>query len=346
MASALVGGLLKNGFAAEQIGVVEVDPAARDRLRAECGVHVTADLGEGVKSATLIVLAVKPQQLREVAQQLRPVLSGQLLVTIAAGIRTQDLSRWLGGYSRVVRVMPNTPALVRAGVSALYAMPEVSVEEFIEGSEFTYDAVTIDGKPVFESVTQYHPPPLQGRTLEWISPAQITLRDPYIPATQCGVALGRQVLEALHMGTGFAHMEWFKNRRGEAVFSEIACRSGGGKLMDALNFANDIDIYREWARAVCWHAFDAVPQRKYHVVSVFKRALGQGRITRIEGLDVVRRRCGSGLVVTDLLPVGHPRRNWKQTLLGDGYVTMRSVDYRDACEMRDVAVNALRLYAE
>ncbi len=237
-------------------------------------------------------------------------------------------------------------AQARAKLATMAHVPEVSVEEFIEGSEFTYDAVTIEGQPVFESVTQYHPPPLQGRTLEWISPAQITLRDPYIPATQCGIALGRQAIEALHMGTGFVHMEWFKNRHGEAVFSEIACRSGGGKLMDALDFANDIDIYREWARAVCWHAFEAQPQRKYHVVSVFKRALGQGRITRIEGLEQVRRRCGPGLVVEDLLPVGHPRRNWKQTLLGDGYVTMRSVDYRDACEMRDVAVNALRLYAE
>jgi biotin carboxylase len=234
----------------------------------------------------------------------------------------------------------------RAKPATMSHVAEVSIEEFIDGSEFTYDLVAIDGKPVFESVTQYHPPPLQGRTLQWISPAQITLRDPYIPALEVGIALGRQVLEALRMGTGFAHMEWFKNHQGEAVFSEIACRSGGGKLMDAINYANDIDIYREWARAVCWHSFEAEPQRKYHVCAVFKRAQGQGRITHIEGLDRVRQRCGPGLVVTDLLPIGHPRRNWKATLLGDGYVMMRSVDYRDVFEMRDVAVNQLRMYAE
>ena len=234
----------------------------------------------------------------------------------------------------------------QAKLATMSHVAEVSIEEFIDGSEFTYDVVAIDGKAVFESVTQYHPPPLQGRTIQWISPAQITVRDPYIPALEVGIALGRQVLEALRMGTGFAHMEWFKNRQGEAVFSEIACRSGGGKLMDAINYANDIDIYREWARAVCWHSFEAVPLRKYHVCSVFKRAQGQGRITRIDGLDRVRQRCGPGLVVTDLLPIGHPRRNWKATLLGDGYVMMRSVDYRDVCEMRDVAVNELRMYAE
>ncbi len=233
----------------------------------------------------------------------------------------------------------------RAKLATMSHVAEVSIEEFIEGTEFTYDVVAIDGAPVFESVTQYHPPPLQGRTLEWISPAQITLRDPYIPATQMGITLGRRVLEVLGMGTGFAHMEWFANRQGEAVFSEIACRSGGGKLMDAINFANDIDIYREWARAVCWHRFEATPQRKYHVATVFKRARGQGRITAIDGLDRLRQRCGRGLVVTDLLPIGHPRRNWKQTLLSDGYVMMRSVDYRDVCEMRDEAVNHLRIYA-
>ncbi len=232
----------------------------------------------------------------------------------------------------------------RAKLATMAHVSELSVEEFIEGSEFTYDVVAIDGEPVFESITQYHPPPLQARTLEWISPAQVTLRDPYIPATEIGITLGRQVLEALHMGTGFAHMEWFESR-GEAVFSEIACRSGGGKLMDAINFANDIDIYREWARAVCWHAFDAIPQRTYHVATVFKRAQGQGRIARIDGLDRVRRRCGAGLVAVDLLPIGHPRRNWKQTLLSDGYVMMRSVDYRNVCEMRDEAVNSLRIYA-
>jgi len=237
-------------------------------------------------------------------------------------------------------------AAARARLATMGHVPEVSIEEFIEGEEFTYDAVIIEGKPAFESITQYHPPPLQARTQEWISPAQITLRDPYIPATQIGITLGRQALQTLRMGTGFVHMEWFSTHAGEAVFSEIACRSGGAKLMDAINYANDIDIYREWARSVCWHAFDATAHRRYHVVTVFKRAQGQGRITHIEGLDAVRQRAGEGLVQTELLPVGERRRNWKTTLLSDGYLMMRSVDYDDACGMRDVAVEQLRMYAE
>jgi pyrroline-5-carboxylate reductase len=75
------------------------------------------------------LLAVKPQQLRAVAEGLRPLLQTQLLVSIVAGIRTADLSRWLGGYPRIVRVMPNTPALVLAGVSGLYAASSVTPKE-------------------------------------------------------------------------------------------------------------------------------------------------------------------------------------------------------------------------
>jgi pyrroline-5-carboxylate reductase len=129
MASALIGGLLQQGFAADRLAVVDPDAAARGRLTERYGVRTSADLADGVADASLIVLAVKPQQLYEVARTLRPTLAGRLVLTIAAGIRTTDLSAWLGGHGRVVRGMPNTPALVLAGVSALYAMPGVSPED-------------------------------------------------------------------------------------------------------------------------------------------------------------------------------------------------------------------------
>ncbi|HZF27267.1 MAG TPA: pyrroline-5-carboxylate reductase, partial [Steroidobacteraceae bacterium] len=80
-----------------------------------------AALDAKVAKSDCIVLAVKPQQVREVAASLKPHLASQLVLTIAAGIRVKDLSRWLGGYRRIVRVMPNTPALVHAGISGLYA---------------------------------------------------------------------------------------------------------------------------------------------------------------------------------------------------------------------------------
>lgn len=128
MAGALIGGMLGKGYAASQIGVVEINAENRARLQAQFGVRATDGLAEGVKGSDIIVLAVKPQQLREVAQQLASLLDGQLLISIAAGIRAGDLARWAGSQS-VVRAMPNTPALVQSGMTGLYALPAVSTAQ-------------------------------------------------------------------------------------------------------------------------------------------------------------------------------------------------------------------------
>ena len=125
MASALIGGLLKCGFAAAHISVVEINPDNCNRLHNEHGVRASADLAAGVAHSEFIVLAVKPQQLHELALQLAPMLTGQLLISIAAGIRAQDLARWLGSEN-IVRAMPNTPALISSGITGLYALPAVS----------------------------------------------------------------------------------------------------------------------------------------------------------------------------------------------------------------------------
>lgn len=133
MANALVGGLLQRGYRADQLRVVEVDAAARDRIVRQLGVSATGDIEIG--GSQVVVLAVKPQQLREAAAALGPKLSDQLVVSIAAGIRVADLARWLGGYRRVVRTMPNTPALVHAGVTGLYAPDGVSPAERARAEE-------------------------------------------------------------------------------------------------------------------------------------------------------------------------------------------------------------------
>jgi pyrroline-5-carboxylate reductase len=121
MAGALIGGLLKRGWATADLQVVEIAAEARDALKDRYGVDARDALPAALAADQLVVLAVKPQHLRAVAAQLRTILGGQLVVTIAAGIRTRDLSRWLGGHPRVIRAMPNTPALVGAGITALFA---------------------------------------------------------------------------------------------------------------------------------------------------------------------------------------------------------------------------------
>ncbi len=126
MATALIGGLLKQGWAPETITVVEIDAAARKRLQSELGVRAEADAASATTGADCLVLAVKPQQMREVALALAPHVGHALVLTIAAGIRVGDLARWLGGHARIVRAMPNTPALVLAGMTGLYAAPAVT----------------------------------------------------------------------------------------------------------------------------------------------------------------------------------------------------------------------------
>jgi len=128
MATALIGGLLGEGFNAQQISVVEINADNRTRLHRDFAVRAVENIAEGVAGSDIIVFAVKPQQLCEVAKQLAPLLNGQLLISIAAGIRAVDLARWSGSQA-VVRAMPNTPALIRSGMTGLYALPEVSAAQ-------------------------------------------------------------------------------------------------------------------------------------------------------------------------------------------------------------------------
>ena len=130
MASALIGGLLKQGFAATQLRVAEISEEHRIRLQQTFSISTTATLSAGfLANSNVIVLAVKPQQLAAVSHELAPLLGNHLVISITAGIRTDDLSRWMQGHTRIVRAMPNTPALIGAAVTGLYAMPAVDAAE-------------------------------------------------------------------------------------------------------------------------------------------------------------------------------------------------------------------------
>ena len=230
--------------------------------------------------------------------------------------------------------------LVRVG-----HVTEVSVEEFVEGDEFTYDTVCIDGVPAFENVAQYLPRPLVARSEEWISPVIVTLRDLAAPELAGGIELGRAVLGALGMGTGFTHMEWYRKADGEVVFGEIGCRPGGAHLVDQMNYTCDIDLFREWARAVCHGRFEATTERRYACAIVFKRAEGQGRIRAIEGLEAFMGRHGEHVVWENLLPLGTPRRDWTKTLLSDGFLVLRHPDLATALDMARTAARDIRMMA-
>ncbi len=129
MAQALIGGLAGKLTAAENIHVVDVNPDALAVLAQRFGVRTAPAIDATLAASDVIVLAVKPQQMREVAAALAPYIKQQLVLSIAAGIRAVDLSRWLGGHGAIVRTMPNTPALVGMGITGLAAMPGVSATQ-------------------------------------------------------------------------------------------------------------------------------------------------------------------------------------------------------------------------
>ena len=125
MASALIGGLIEKLTVPENIHVIDPNQAALTRMESEFGVSTALSIDGTLSTMDVIILAVKPQQMRDVIAALLPFLSGQLLLSIAAGIRATDISRWLKGYNKIVRTMPNTPALIGLGITGLVAMPGV-----------------------------------------------------------------------------------------------------------------------------------------------------------------------------------------------------------------------------
>jgi len=134
MATAMIGGLRSTGVAGPAIVVADPVAAQLARLAHRFGVRTTGDNAAAVADADIVVLAVKPQEMGSVVTQLTRSIAGsagsrRLFISIAAGTRVADLSRWLGGTSPIVRAMPNRPALIGRGVSALYAGPGVTPDE-------------------------------------------------------------------------------------------------------------------------------------------------------------------------------------------------------------------------
>jgi pyrroline-5-carboxylate reductase len=156
MATALVGGLVARGFAPASVKVVEVVAEARARLGQAFGVACFEHADAAVPFGDVVVLAVKPQQMRTVAQSLARALRGELVLSIAAGIRLVDLQRWLGGHPRLARCMPNTPALIGAGITGLYARPEAGGEGRAHAQailEAVGEVIWVDDEALLDPVT-------------------------------------------------------------------------------------------------------------------------------------------------------------------------------------------------
>ena len=227
----------------------------------------------------------------------------------------------------------------------LRAVPEVSVEEFVEGEDMTFDTICIDGKIQHFNLSTYRPRALVMKFNEWISPITITYRDVDDPALAAGREMGEAVLKALGFQTGYTHMEWYRTPSGEAVFGEIGGRSPGAHLVDLINYAADADTYAGWGEAVVRGTYTQPTEHKYSAAWVFKRASGEGVIQRYEGLESILAEYDRHICVLDLNPIGSPKRDWRKVLVGDGMVILRHPDFDTTMAMAEAVASRLHIVA-
>ena len=201
MASSLIGGLLAKGLDAAQIRASDPGAETRAKVTAEHGIEVFADNAQAVQDADVIVIAVKPQAMKAVCQDLRPHLKPhQLLVSIAAGITCASLLNWLGNQP-LVRCMPNTPALLGKGVSGLFATADVTAEQCQQADELLSAVgivLWVDTEAQIDAVT----------AVSGSGPAYFFLLIEAMTAAGVKLGLPREVAEQLaqHTALGAAHM--------------------------------------------------------------------------------------------------------------------------------------------
>ena len=145
--------------------------------------------------------------------------------------------------------------------------------------------------------------------------------------------------------TGFTHMEWFRKADGEVVFGEIAARPAGVRLVDAMNYASDVDLYAGWAEAVCHDRFSQPIDRSYNSGMVAKRAHGSGRIFRVDGLERLISDIGPHIAEMHIPAHGTLVGDWRRAAPAEGWIIVRHPDLQTTYELVDHVLRELQFYA-
>jgi D-alanine-D-alanine ligase-like ATP-grasp enzyme len=196
------------------------------------------------------------------------------------------------------------------------------LEEFVSGEEHSFDSVMIRGRPIWYSISRYMPSPLEVLENPWIQWCVFLPRDVSGEEYTAMANAGFKALEALGMGTGLSHMEWFRLKNGRIAISEVGARPPGAQITSLLSWAHDVDFYRAWPKMMIFDEFDP-PPRQYAVGAAYFRGQGRGRVKAIHGLDEAQKRYGH-LVVESRLP--RAGQTPSDSYEGDGYVIVRHTD--------------------
>jgi len=213
---------------------------------------------------------------------------------------TDELQDYLAAYAP----SPNRPTLF---------------EEFIQGEEYSFEAISICGQVVWHSLTRYHPSPLEVLKNPWIQWCVLLPREVDHPRFDDMREVNARSLNVLGMGTGLSHMEWFRRDDGSLAVSEVGARPPGAQIMSLMSYATDKNFYDAWAELMVWDRF-SVPERKYAVGAAYLRGMGQGRVKTIHGLEQAQEEVGEVVVEARLPQPGQPASSGYE---GEGYVIVR-----------------------
>jgi phosphoribosylaminoimidazole carboxylase (NCAIR synthetase) len=197
-------------------------------------------------------------------------------------------------------------------------------EEFLRGTEHSLETVTINGTPIWHSITRYAPTPLEVLEQPWVQWTVLLPREIDSAEFDDIRAVGATALAALGMTTGVSHCEWFRRTDGTVAVSEIAARPPGANMTTMISRANDMDFVAAWVRLMVSGEF-TVPDRKYAVGAAYLRGQGSGLVRHIEGLDVIERDLGH-LICDHRLP--HIGQGATGSYEGEGFIIVRHWDTR------------------
>ena len=247
------------------------------------------------------------------------------------------------GASGATRV--DSIADLEAALRTFGAGRSVALEEFIEGHEGFYDTLSIAGRVAHDFATHYYPNVLEAMRTRWISPQFIaTNRIDSAPAYEEVKALGHKVIELLGIETSATHMEWFFGPKG-LKFSEIGCRPPGVRAWDLYNVGNDMDLYREWAHAICVGRPSQRASRRLSAGIIALRPDRDGVIAGYEGLDAIGKAFGPNIIDVHLPPEGHPTQPVAAGYMANAWLRMKHESYDTLREMLDVVGRTIKVHA-
>ncbi len=193
------------------------------------------------------------------------------------------------------------------------------LEEFVTGSEHSFDSVCLNGQLVWYSISHYAPSPLEVLRTPWIQWCVLIPRESDDPGDRLIVEAARRALPTLGLVTGLSHMEWFRRPDGRVAISEVGARPPGAQFTKLISYAHDFDLYTAWARLMVFDEFAPRP-RQFAAGAAYLRGQGRGRVKAVTGLEQVFRDLG-GIVQESRLP--QPGQPSSGSYEGEGYVIVR-----------------------